>query len=379
LGRQINRLKVLVRASRGKEGPVFNQAAKPKAKTVDNFLDTLHPPGYFVAEALRSPFLIDLERGLSMPHRCSVLRRWSFTLIELLVVIAIIAVLVGLLLPAVQKVREAASRMSCSNNLRQIGLGLQNCVDTNQGKILPSLGTYPNPPGFAYNGEGSAFFLLLPYIEQNNLYQLSLTNDPFNNGALAYSEYGTGKGQGYANDTSQVGLAPSTNIKIYACPSDPTLQTGPVGPWQETVGSYGLNGQVFTADRWNFSYGRFPASITDGTSNTIFFVEKEAVTQGSCPCVLALGYNYWWDWGGLVAGAGSATGCQPVGPGAFYPQIQPLPVGQACGSLPSTGHTAGIMVGLGDGSVRLVTQGTSPTTWWYAMTPASGDVLGSDW
>src|SRR5712672_2532461 len=100
--------------------------------------------------------------------------RDAFTLIELLVVIAIIAILIGLLLPAVQKVREAAARIQSANNLKQIGLAMHSYNDT-VGQLPPSFGWMPRPSNgakYSPNGSfGSALFHLLPYIEQDNLYK----------------------------------------------------------------------------------------------------------------------------------------------------------------------------------------------------------------
>src|SRR3954465_13175710 len=113
---------------------------------------------------------------MAMPTR---FRRSAFTLIELLVVMAIIATLIGLLLPAVQKVREAANRVACGNNLKQIGLGIHNFHDTYERlppDSTPDNSGVPSSPGQLFNGAyGNPFFHLLPFIEQDDLYRRSLT------------------------------------------------------------------------------------------------------------------------------------------------------------------------------------------------------------
>ena len=320
--------------------------------------------------------------------RFRMVRLWrGFTLIELLVVIAIIAILIGLLLPAVQKVREAAARVQCQNNLKQISLGTINCADTYSGILPGDSGAYPTliVGGAPNNGDGGVLFHLLPFIEQQNLYNSTLTSSfaaadnggPSRNGDKipTYSQWNSG----------DLG---NTYVKTYICPSDPTFGQG----WSKAVTSYAANGQVFTqaVDLKKTTWGtqrRYPAYITDGTANTMAYTEKEITSYGPFSGDVNsnmpdAGFNYYPDWGPIVYG-----NFEPTGPTAMF-QIQPKmgcnKTGQGtggcgAGNLPNTGHTGGIMAAMFDGSVRLVAQGVSPTTWWSVVTPNVGDLQGSDW
>jgi prepilin-type N-terminal cleavage/methylation domain-containing protein/prepilin-type processing-associated H-X9-DG protein len=216
-----------------------------------------------------------------MTHPCPPARR-GFTLIELLVVIAIIAVLIGLLLPAVQKVREAAARMQCSNNLKQLGLGTHNLHDA-QGYLPPTWiipnANIPSPGLTGTDGFATWAVVLLPYIEQDNIYKL------WN---LQYSA------------SRQPAAAYQQQVKTYLCPSRPTpvlstadfvaagagLSDYACCSGSDQGGGVNANGAIVVADgvggtdgsgvpivvRWR---GRLTLlSITDGTSNTIMFGEK---------------------------------------------------------------------------------------------------------
>jgi len=313
-------------------------------------------------------------------------RSRGFTLIELLVVIAIIAVLIGLLVPAVQKVREAAQRMSCTNNLKQMCLATIHAADTNQGRLPPGLGLWPSAVGSPNNGQGGLFFHILPFIEQGNAYKSSVGGDGRN-------QFPNGQN---SPTYTQWNLQNQT-VKTYFCPSDPTFDTG--GTWAKSITSYAYNANVFGISYqwgWGQQSYRYPSSITDGTSNTVFLTEKQSKSYGSTNWAPDSGFNFWPDWGPAI---NSVEGGQPngsSGTAAAYasakfvvgarlgcdPFASNQPNGQgACadGNVANSPHSGGINAALGDGSVRFVNAGMSAQTWWFAITPKGSEILPNDW
>jgi prepilin-type N-terminal cleavage/methylation domain-containing protein len=353
-------------------------------------------------------------------------KRRGFTLIELLVVIAIIAILIGLLVPAVQKVRAAAARIQSANNLKQMGLALHSWHDVNK-RLPPTLGWVPKPSSSAAYSVGGAygctFFHILPYIEQGPVYNQSLTTQygyyiSTTNGSTTKTTFPP-----YSSTTTQTGpntpvvyiyhydytkapynygyifdetvtytsyptwVAVPSGIKAYwasACsaavpifmaPNDPTLYSTTY-----TYVSYMINGTLFDLNLTLLG-------ITDGSSNTI------ALTEGYQSCNGRYGYynqlypgatyTYSYSYSGSITSSysgGYSYTYTPVIRQIAGKSFQDTPTSSACDStLAQSLSTGAVQVVLADGSVRGVASGVSATTWNAAMTPTGGDQLGSDW
>jgi prepilin-type N-terminal cleavage/methylation domain-containing protein/prepilin-type processing-associated H-X9-DG protein len=296
-------------------------------------------------------------------------RRNAFTLIELLVVIAIIAILIGLLLPAVQKVREAAARMSCSNNLKQIGLGLHNYEST-YGKLPPGYTSATATVDGDNMGPGWGWgTYLLPYIEQENLYrQINLNLD------IMHSSHATVR---------------TTVLRTYRCPSDSPLKE----LFDVPSDSGGTLGQLAFANYvgcgGTYEVSGFPDSNTgiahrnkqyslvdvkDGTSNTMFMTERQSKLSP------------------LTTWVGAPTGAinPPLNPALDDELAQTFILTQT-GELDeartpnnphghvedaSSRHTGGVNAVFGDGSVRFIRNTIAPFQWVGLGTRNGGEVLG---
>ena len=167
--------------------------------------------------------------------------------------------------------------------------------------------------------------------------------------------------------------AQNAKIKTYMCPSDYTLGS------DGGRSSYGINGQIFRHNYQGWTPGllmRYPVGIPDGTSNTIFYTEKLRLTFNCTGCCNNYRDNFWPDWGPLI----SSRDCsEPTGVAAMF-QTNCTGNPSTCdGNRASTAHGTVIIAALADGSVRSVSGSVGPTTWWSAMTPAGGEILGSDW
>ena len=310
----------------------------------------------------------------------------GFTLIELLVVIAIIGVLVGLLLPAVQQSREAARRISCTNNVKQLMLAYQNYHDAFRRVVR----AYHGPGWLTPGKRGTAFWELMPFNEQSALYD-----------SAAGDSYGTGSPR-------------FQQIPGFRCPTDtrPVSHYYPGVPW--ALGNYAINFQVagrpehnntssgcgtngFVSDdpaqtnmTPNTDIGRL---FTDGTSKTIVFGEKYRVcqTDGNRGNMWAHGA---WNVSfmplfafGNRAGTTSYTQCggsshNNVGPSSkpqqAGPQVASMGAGSSSCSIMRTQafHTGSMMAGFADGSARTIRDDIDGDTWWAICTPNQGDLPG---
>jgi prepilin-type N-terminal cleavage/methylation domain-containing protein len=309
-------------------------------------------------------------------------KRSGFTLIELLVVIAIIAILIGLLLPAVQKVRAAAARSQSQNNLKQLGLAFHSHNDARNG--LPTNGDWGMFATPATATQCSAFYQIMPYVEQDNFYKA--VQNGWRSPIKVFLDPARG-GPGFAEDGNN-----NNGVVIAGAPASFPQQKA-IGP----VSDYAVNWMVM-GDNWTgvkFSV----VTISDGSSNTILAGGKSLTTNQFTPR-----YGWNWDetimWGGAggcargpiqwMGGLDGLTGLPNDGywakqstlvqkDGPENPGSGTIPPGAIDRSAAWGGpHDAGGLFLFGDGSVRMIKYGVGQMAMLAALTPNKGETLTAD-